>query len=197
MKVQNIVCIVVVGCIFALLGFHFSLRPSRSGVETSHKSKSVDDVVQLMRVMRAQNETIANLIEVLEEKHPAMTALLETIKQKDHEISKLSNQIDTLLSEKLDSKQPAISSPLGSFDLQPTGLQLDRECEWRYGLTLIEEWKKKEEIWCETDSGAEMKSSLRCFPYHQQHKKLDHRGPDVFCEARNFFIDFAKAKIKA
>ena len=29
----------------------------------------------------------------------------------------------------------------------------------------------------------------------QAHKQLDGRGEDMFCEARNFFIDFSKVRI--
>ena len=30
--------------------------------------------------------------------------------------------------------------------------------------------------------------------YAQAHKQLDGRGEDMFCEARNFFVDFSKVR---
>ena len=68
---------------------------------------------------------------------------------------------------------------------------MEADCENRYGLTLIENWKKAGEVWC-TD-GAQ--SVLKCYPYHQKHKQLDGRGPDMFCEATNFVIDFSKVRL--
>jgi hypothetical protein len=71
----------------------------------------------------------------------------------------------------------------------------DREvCEAKYGMELASIWKKNEEIWCSDDNNKEeeMKSQLKCYPYHQAHKKLDGRSPDLICEADNFMIDFSK-----
>jgi len=69
-------------------------------------------------------------------------------------------------------------------------------CEKRYGLQLVDLWSKSEETWCSTssNSNSKLQSELKCYPYHQEHKKLDGRGPDLFCEATNFFIDFSKVQ---
>ena len=40
--------------------------------------------------------------------------------------------------------------------------------------------------------GDRLHSQLTCYPYHQQHKILDGRGEDLFCEASNVVIDFSK-----
>lgn len=73
---------------------------------------------------------------------------------------------------------------------------MEDHCEQRYGLELADEWRKKEEIWCTGPSDdVAMKSELKCYPYHQAHKKLDGRGPDLFCEATNFVMDFSKVLI--
>jgi len=37
-----------------------------------------------------------------------------------------------------------------------------------------------------------IRSQLTCYPYHQQHKVLDGRGEDLFCEASNVVVDFSK-----
>lgn len=74
---------------------------------------------------------------------------------------------------------------------------LERDCSERYGRGLLNRWKSAKQEWCTaagTDStpGGIPPSSLTCYPYHQQHKKLDGRPPDLFCEGRNIAIDFSK-----
>jgi hypothetical protein len=76
--------------------------------------------------------------------------------------------------------------------LWPTS-QREDECEAKYGVELVNIWKKNEEMWCALPQGAAVvESELKCYPYHQAHKKLDGRAPDLFCEATNFVIDFSK-----
>jgi len=79
-------------------------------------------------------------------------------------------------------------------DIRPNMLQtkFEQECENRYGLHLADLWKGERQIWCNDESGL---STLVCYPYHQQHKRLDGRGPDMFCEATNFLVDFSKVCI--
>ena len=36
--------------------------------------------------------------------------------------------------------------------------------------------------------------SIHFLYFLKAHKKLDKRGPDMFCEAKNFFIDFSKVR---
>ena len=85
-----------------------------------------------------------------------------------------------------------IPAAITAKKISPLLTAMEADCENRYGVTLIEHWSKAEEIWC-SDDGAN--SVLRCYPYHQKHKQLDGRGPDLFCEATNFVIDFSKVKI--
>ena len=90
-------------------------------------------------------------------------------------------------------------------------------------MSLIDEWRKTEQVWCtsssptttsssshistpptktlyqlnkevaqEVEKEEGMKTELKCYPYHQHHKRLDGGGPDVFCIATNFIIDFSK-----
>ena len=95
--------------------------------------------------------------------------------------------------------QPAVpgvsqSSAISRFPKKPT-TQLEDQCEQRYGMELVDTWGKNEEIWCASDAqDGEQKSELKCYPYHQAHKKLDGRGPDLVCEATNFIIDFNEVK---
>lgn len=77
----------------------------------------------------------------------------------------------------------------------PTLISKDRQaCEARYGMDLASIWKKNEEIWCEDTSNSELRSQLKCYPYHQAHKKLDGRTADLICEAYNFVVDFSKVR---
>uniref|UniRef100_A0A7S0SZ26 EGF domain-specific O-linked N-acetylglucosamine transferase n=1 Tax=Chromulina nebulosa TaxID=96789 RepID=A0A7S0SZ26_9STRA len=67
----------------------------------------------------------------------------------------------------------------------------ESDCESRYGISLAEKWRNNEELWCKSNA-IEINSQLNCYPYHQKHKQLDGRGPDMFCIANNFVIDFSK-----
>ena len=71
---------------------------------------------------------------------------------------------------------------------------LEKECENKYGMQLADLWAARREVWCQdtTTPNEADKSQLICYPYHQEHKKRDGRGPDMFCEATNMFIDFSK-----
>lgn len=69
---------------------------------------------------------------------------------------------------------------------------MEKDCEKRYGLELVQQWKKNKEVWCASGSNSVVESELVCYPYHQHHKKLDGRTADVICEAKNFVIDFSK-----
>lgn len=77
----------------------------------------------------------------------------------------------------------------------PTLISKDRQaCEARYGMDLASIWKKNEEVWCDDTSNNELHSQLKCYPYHQAHKKLDGRTADLICEAYNFVVDFSKVR---
>lgn len=68
----------------------------------------------------------------------------------------------------------------------------ERECEMRYGLSLADEWRGTEETWCQSETNIPGKvSSLKCYPYQQQHRAEQGKGKDVFCVAENFVIDFS------
>jgi hypothetical protein len=130
--------------------------------------RSSKDIAQskLFHLIRLQNATIHEL----ERKLAKLT-----------EDSIVSNTSDAILRSEHESPTTSMHR---SFVPQ---LEAEIDCEQRYGLDLVEAWRKKKEVWC-----ASTTSSLTCYPYHQAHKKLDGRGPDLFCEATNFFIDFSK-----
>ena len=137
----------------------------------------------MLNIAKKQNETISELWSLLKKNHgiEAVEAF-KSVKSKEIEI--------------LGVKNSAIPSPqtvtLKYFETPKASLE--KECENRYGMALINEWIQNRQEWCVSDESlsADMKSELVCFPYHQVHKKLDGRGADLICEATNFFVDFSK-----
>jgi hypothetical protein len=94
-------------------------------------------------------------------------------------------------------------------------VELQKHCEAKFGVSLIDNWRASQQVWCSSEDNAntvhsnsnsnsdrntdnkhtdntQMPSELKCYPYHQLHKQRDGRGPDMFCEATNFVIDFSK-----
>lgn len=72
----------------------------------------------------------------------------------------------------------------------------ERDCEMRYGLSLADEWRGTEETWCQSETNMPGKvSSLKCYPYQQQHRAEQGKGKDVFCVAENFVIDFSLVRL--
>jgi hypothetical protein len=156
-----------------------SFRISESNVSLSKKTLIEDDII--------------------------ITSLSDLIRKKDLEIKKLKDEIDELAEYKKSKFSTVSSSPSldasicnstirsgSNFVLSVKPTDLEQSCEERFGMKLIEEWKKSKETWCKDTQNSYLNSELTCYPYHQHHKKLDGRGPDVFCEATNFIIDFSK-----
>jgi hypothetical protein len=146
----------------------------------SFGQNNVNENEKLLDLIKLQNETI-NLL--LQKQSKEQSVLL---KANVNEVNKNNNR-----QYKLNMEPISTISKIANNDELQTSLQED--CENRYGLKLANEWKKTAETWCEPSEIAEsLKSELTCYPYHQQHKKLDGRGPDMFCVATNFIIDFSK-----
>ena len=174
---------------------------ARIFTQSSHESRSlsnIDHYSQLMNVISIQNETITSLENLVHNYQKILTA-----KSFDHSIS-------TILVPIVENKQSIVkcdpvirheSSPItqhhsiGSV-LIPAPTDHTKSCERKYGLELIENWRNNRESWCESRDDTAESSKLECFPYHQDHKKLDGRGSDLFCTATNFVIDFSKVSMK-
>lgn len=96
--------------------------------------------------------------------------------------------IDELSSLLADSRRSLqANSPIFPLSSMETTTSFEIECEQRYGMLLVQEWKRNKEVWCDSPQ-----SQLVCYPYHQIHKRTDGKPPDMFCEATNFIIDFSK-----
>lgn len=136
-----------------------------------------------------------------------ISSYLKKIKEKDREIELLKASL-SLKQSKVDANDfggktnVAIAAKMGvDCDSSNAMVQektavlesnLETFCESKYGLRLIDNWRERGESWCESEGKSVLQPRLKCYPYHQEHKKLDGRGPDMFCEANDFFIDFSK-----
>lgn len=133
---------------------------------------------QLIDLVTVQNQTIHSLEAVLKSSKKKLCNKVDGI------VEKVTNGVDLkVISESNSNECQSEKWKLTNFEL---------ECENRYGLYLADLWRKSKQTWC-VDSSKQ--STLECYPYHQQHKKLDGRGPDLICEAKNFLIDFSKVNI--
>jgi hypothetical protein len=205
---QFLVAIGLLSLIFFLLlhaqswwSSHHSLHAPSVGPERL-RFGSRKEVLDLIQLIKLQNHTI----HVLEDRLRAelsrsvgsgqvvdeAKAVLAKIQAEQDEFQRLQVQQSLAVAE-AKTQATIVTS------LQPVTL-FESECDARYGLHLIDDWRKQRELWCAADGTTDTAaaapgvgpSELECFPYHQQHKKLDGRGPDVFCVATNFVIDFSK-----
>jgi hypothetical protein len=184
LSLDRVLWITLLCCLFVFLVMnHLSLHHHSEALPSS-KSLSVsrgapaESINRLIDLVRIQNLTI----HALEEKIGQLSDSSTT----DHTF--VAREISLV---KSDSTKVECTS---NNDFQ-SFITKDREtCETKYGMELASIWKKNEEIWCTDDDSKdeESKSQLKCYPYHQAHKKLDGRGPDLICEATNFMIDFSK-----
>ena len=142
---------------------------------------------------------------------------LESITKKDKMIKKYILEIEKLKYElnQSDSRCKTISNKIGSVITNETNKKtvgynssyliktptnnlhkyleskFHSNCESRFGVRLIKEWRNNRQTWCTTTSG-NVTYELICYPMHQAHKKINGRGEDLFCEANNIFLDFSK-----
>lgn len=136
--------------------------------QSSKLPARADANVKLMKLIRMQNATIAELEKQLHDHHIPIP------------------RVEAKASDPQPACPPAPSVPAGASPRLEGLTKAEVECERKYGLALVDEWRDNREIWCD---GA---AQLICYPYHQAHKKLDGRQADLFCEATNFVVDFSK-----
>ena len=171
---------------------------------------------KLVRLTLIQNQTISTLISIIENsKIDSNKNLQNKIESKnlnmnyndtkiecvcnnncstsntDKSTNIMTNEIENLI-QTINTNNIASKSNINSKHTEVNLAKYEDFCEKRYGLQLVDLWAKSEESWCNTNINSKFQSELKCYPYHQEHKKLDGRGPDIFCEATNFFIDFSK-----
>lgn len=204
-KFSNIVVGVAFISTLTLIFLHIHLNPLPSSISFRdiHGSKELFDIIHI------QNETIAKLLHTIDKgETPIVKSLMKSIADKEMEISKLLQKIEAqqqfqekqlkLLQQKQLTKPQHVTPPIkvdtieSQYPLVPKPHEMQHECEKRYGLELIDLWRKSEQVWCQSDSKVELPSTIKCYPYTQEHKRRDGRGADMFCVATNIFIDFSK-----
>jgi hypothetical protein len=187
MSLDRVLWITLLGAFIILFAVHFLhlQSPISSSISLQHSphsslsrggnSESINKLIELIRI---QNETIFTL----ENKLNSATHLVSSPVTKDIPLPLLNKEI---------SKTVTNLQSVSNAEIVPKARQ---ECEAKYGMDLASIWKKNGEVWCEDKGNSDpaLKSELKCYPYHQAHKKLDGRGPDLICEATNFVIDFTK-----
>lgn len=213
MKVSTLVLVLFsVGCVgllFVILVTPEAPVQSQSVTEQQH----LHDLEQLMHIISTQNDTLYALKNAHQghQGHHSKNAhqghhsdqdtkhLFDVISSKDAEIIRLNEQLrltqlalkdQPKSSEIIRTVEVAAAAPEDNYkiflDVPPS--HMDDHCEPRFGLELIENWRRAEQTWCETDPGEKIESTLTCYPYKQAHKS----DKDMFCEATNFVIDFSK-----
>jgi hypothetical protein len=186
---------------------------------SSHHYHTTQDLENMIKLIQIQNQTIYTLSHPHNSPDISISSpgdetfhLIQKLQQKDLEIKQLQQQLLTLKNQQLpfssssstfSSSSTSISSSSSSlsstYSLNIPDTSFHSECEARYGMKLIDEWKSKKQTWCQSSpsslsssssssSSGVPESSLICYPHIQKHKN----SPDLFCEATNFIIDFSK-----
>jgi hypothetical protein len=163
-----------------------------SGHEYHHQS--------LLQLISIQNETIAlmeqQIMKLITNGADKINHIPDSLQNMIHQHQQSLSPLNTLIEKpapvETKSSIVSVTEDTHYYDIDET--DTEKECEQRYGLSLAENWAKNRQIWCEdpNKSSKEDASELICYPYHQVHKKKDGRGPDLFCIAKNFVIDFSK-----
>lgn len=168
---------------------NYQLNSDTPQPRTSAAAYNTDN---LLALIHAQNETIYAL-----EKHLKATHLDQSHVAEDYaKLTEMSAEVKRLpVAQEHTTEPKGDRCPLESHAFTYPRSAMEVECENRYGMDLVRQWSSRKEVWCTPQSAdGDTASELTCYPYHQAHKKLDGRGPDMFCEARNFVVDFSKVR---
>jgi hypothetical protein len=204
MKAQYFIFLVV-GVALLVLVILQIMHYQRNFTKSTESNKSILNVHHLVRIIDQQNNTLSELMDIVrsDSNDNKITDLFDKLHRKDLEIEALSsnlensykkiNELEKIVSvSHVTSKKEDVNKNFLDKSLHfklPVG-KLDENCENRYGLNLINEWRRSKKEYCGTSTGKH-KSELICYPYTQEHKKSESTK-DIFCEAKNFFIDFSK-----
>jgi hypothetical protein len=184
-------------------------------------ARSNSEHQELLDLISRHNDTLHKIIAAGRLRHMSSDELVEVISGKDKELKKLTADVQALQTslslktaeisrlsdlsssqaKKIDSAACPISSassennsPAAALTFPAPMSSMERECDMRYGNGLLQSWAASREVWCEAGYSSPTPADVVCYPYHQQHKKLDGRPADIFCEARNLFVDFSKVR---
>ena len=199
MKVPNILVIVFCVCLSVVLFLHFNLNLNTASVA----EKQTFDLEKLISALQLQNDTIVALYKKLKGyerigEHE-VTFRPSGAKQESSSATTSPNLLpDLKVSNNPQVVNNQILDPVCSDSrTQSVHLtSLEKSCNERYGFDLISKWSESKEVWCESNpksASGELESTIICYPYVQHHKKNTNTR-DMFCVAKNFFIDFSKVR---
>jgi hypothetical protein len=179
-----------------------------------HIIHTQNETITMLSTILESNDTsnkMTNLINDLNHKDKEIESLYKIVENNRKDLIIFENKLADIstpsISEKIiipcnitqkpitNNKFSTIKSSVDILNIESSNIE--NECEKRYGLQLIDLWRDTGSIWCKDEINNELNidgisSELKCYQYHQEHKKIDGRGPDIFCEATNFIMDFNK-----
>ena len=189
-----------------LVFFSLAVFVMHNAFSTTKSSSYAEEVREqhesLMKMLVEHNETINALKLRHALNSQSSDEILTFIESKDRELKELhlkldakEKEINQLSSDLMSSRSGKVLVSAGPESGEEVSLPLplttmEEACDNRYGHGLLRNWKKAEETWCEPRKGSAAK--IICYPYTQEHKRADGRGADIFCEAKDLFIDFSK-----
>ena len=191
---------------FLHMSIHFESAALSGAAQSLGHSNNMQ---QLLELIRAQNNTIAALSMLIEssKRDTSAMAFAESLRKKDAQIRDLkAKQGKDTLAGKCPVCSSSSSSGSSNCNVTTSAIAqqsqhspllkgIDGACEKAYGMMLVDEWRTHAQTWCQSDATSGFpESKLVCYPYHQMHKQRDGRGPDLFCQATNFLIDFSKVQ---
>ena len=166
--------------------YQLEINFNNSATITKMEKESKDYEARIQSLLSELDATKSKLKDY-EEKDMKIHDLIKELSHTKHKLTEIkSNEYKSLTSTLTSSS---------ALSLNINNTNFNNMCERRFGLNLIDRWRKSEQLWCSNDDRESskfnnMKSELKCFPYHQEHK-IPESFPDMFCTATNFFINFA------
>ena len=153
---------------------------------------SSDELVEVISGKDAELKKLAADVQALQSSLAAKATELTRLSElSSSQAKKLESAACPLLSSTSSESAPH-TSPSKTLAFPAPMSSMEKECDMRYGNGLLQSWAAAREVWCEAGFSSPIPADIVCYPYHQHHKKLDGRPPDIFCEARNLFVDFSK-----
>ena len=206
MKFADVVGIVIILVVSTLLAVHYFMIMGveiKSSEEINIRKEAVirklNETYQeeLILIQKLRNGFVQKEEELKRQYDAKILALQNEYKNMDanHENIPVSFAIKEIPAANANTKVQTVVVTSNTHEhlLLPPDNDVDNTCQAQYGLSVITKWKATKETWCYSDvDGVEYR--LDCYPYHQEHKRRNGKGKDMFCEARNVVIDFGKVK---
>jgi hypothetical protein len=150
-----------------------------------------------------KNAEILKLSKELEENNKHGVGLVEENARLLAENARLKSALaDSKSRHSSDSSSDTLDSSSKSLVVVTPPSKIEDMCERRYGLSLLDAWKSKKQVWCGDESAGSahiplpsFQSKLVCYPLVQEHRRIARSGgPDTICVAENFVVDFSLVK---